>query len=361
MDARDLVLCCTIPLRHPDSEFVEVDVGVVEHLVRCAIRHDHGVSEVRAGDLALLAAVADLPGVVGALETEHHHTVDHVDPPVGAVLHKHHRRMRLPEHVIHRADHLHHAIGIEIGCWFVEQQHLRAHGECTGEGEPLHLAARQVHDRTVELYTGQTNGIEGLIYTLPCEITRHVEILRPEHHVIPQSLEDRLCIRILQHQPDLAARGMHLDATNSDGPLGDAAVGVLHCNRRLSLRRIVHSGCVGLPGLVTEQTGSPLENGGFAYAGSSKEQHMLTGMNLEIQAAHREMLARGMTVAPMVELQGDARRGFHAGGFHSGHNVLSGIPQSCGAELNAWRRARHGPMRTGRALRFWRCQDTGTT
>ena len=154
---------------------------------------------------------------------------------------------------------------------------------------------------------------------------------------------------------------MHLDATNSDGPLGDAAVGVLHCNRRLSLRRIVHSGCVGLPGLVTEQTGSPLENGGFAYAGSSKEQHMLTGMNLEIQAAHREMLARGMTVAPMVELQGDARRGFHAGGFHSGHNVLSGIPQSCGAELNAWRRARHGPMRTGRALRFWRCQDTGTT
>ncbi len=45
-------------------------------------------SEVRAGDLALLAAVADLPGVVGALETEHHHTVDHVDPPVRAVLHK---------------------------------------------------------------------------------------------------------------------------------------------------------------------------------------------------------------------------------------------------------------------------------
>ena len=294
-DARDLVFGAAEPIGHPDAELREVECGVGEHRFGCAVGHDHGVAERAAVDLLFEPALLHLARVVFGFQSEHDDAVDHVDPPVGAVLDEHHRRTGSRQHITHGADDLRHAVGVEVGGRLVEQQHARLHRERAGQGEPLHLAAAQVHDRAVELQAAHAHRVECGVDARPDLLAWHVEVFRTERHIVSETLEDGLRLRILQHESHGAARGMCFDAANEDLAFGDAAVRVFDLHAGV-LRR----GLCG--GFVAEQAGHAFEDRGFADAGSAQQQDALAGIDREVELAHGEMVARGMPIAPVAEL-----------------------------------------------------------
>ena len=194
--------------------------------------------------------------------------------------------MEFVKHVTHRAHHLGDAIGVEVRGGFVQQQYARSHRQRARQGEPLHLPATQVGDRTVQLQAFQTDRGERVVHAPPDFVTFHIEVLRSEGDIVAEPLEHGLRVRILQDESHTSSRLMHGNAVHQYASFGGTTFGVDHGDRAvfrgfLTLREFVGA----------QQTGSAFENGGFADAGRTQEQHALPGFDIEIQAAHAEMFA----------------------------------------------------------------------
>ena len=141
-----------------------------------------------------------------------------------------------------------------------------------------------MHDRAVELQAAHAHRVECGVDARPDLLAWHVEVFRTERHIVSETLEYGLRLRILQHESHGAARGVCFDAADEDLAFGDAAIRVFDLHAGV-LRR----GLCG--GFVAEQAGHAFEDRGFADAGSAQQQDALAGVDREVELAHGEMVA----------------------------------------------------------------------
>ena len=126
--------------------------------------------------------------------------------------------------------------------------------------------------------------VKAVADALPYRFARHVEVFRAERDIVTEPFENRLRIRVLQYKADASPGLADGRAVDGDTALGEPAIRV--------------NGAGGAVGggarafdIAAEQACRAFENGGFADAGSPKQQYALTGFDAQVEAADGEVAA----------------------------------------------------------------------
>ena len=150
------------------------------------------------------------------------------------------------------------ALRIEVGRRFVEQQQSGMHGEHAGQGQTLALAAGQSACGAVKFHVAESNNVERGTDPAPDLIFRQIQIFTTESGVIAHTFQNRLRVRILQHQSGTSA----------------CLTGVHSVNQQLSFKLAFV--------IAAEHAGKTGHQRRFSSAGSTQQQHALPWLYGEI-------------------------------------------------------------------------------
>ena len=141
-----------------------------------------------------------------------------------------------------------------------------------------------MHGGTVKLDAMHADRVKAVADALPYRFARHVEVFRAERDIVTEPFENGLRIRVLQYEADASPGLADGRAVDGDTALGEPAIRV--------------NGAGGAVGggarafdIAAEQACRAFENGGFADAGSPKQQYALTGFDAQVEAADGEVAA----------------------------------------------------------------------
>ncbi|OUE08779.1 hypothetical protein CMsap09_07510 [Clavibacter michiganensis] len=177
------------------------------------------------------------------------------------------------------APHLADALGVEVRGRLVEEEEPRAHGEHAGEGEPLLLAAGERRRGPVEGDV-EAHRVEGGADAGPDLLTRDAEVLAAERHVVADTGEDHLRVRILQHEPGAAPETRRVPAVDAERPAGLALV------------------------VAAEHARERVHEGRLAGTGRAEQEHALPRLDDEVDVPDRPGAAAGVPPAPALRADG---------------------------------------------------------
>ena len=245
--------------RNPDSRGREGRALAAKHVIRRSIRQNSPTG------------------------SEHDDPIHQGPPHVDTVLDHHERAARDLENARHRIPYFDHAVRIEVGRRFVEQQQARLHSEHTGEGESLLLATGEpaggVPKREVE-----ADRAKRLRDASPGLLARDTYVFAAEGHIVADAGEHDLRIRILKHETDLAASASGISISDAQSPF------------RFTLF------------VATEDTGERVHKSGFTCSGCPEQQHPFARLDAQVEPAQRPARAAGMTPSPPPRVDGERCR-----------------------------------------------------
>ena len=100
---------------------------------------------------------------------------------------------------------------VEAGGRLIENQHLRAHRQYTGDRNTPLLSARELKRRLLPERLAEADHTQRFLCTLPCFCLRHALVLRTEHDVRDDIDLEELILRVLEHEAHFEAKLLHVE------------------------------------------------------------------------------------------------------------------------------------------------------
>ena len=143
-------------------------------------------------------------------------------------------------------------------------------------------------------------------------VAGHREVFGAERDVVAEAGEDHLRFGVLLHQSGAAALGARRLAVDQE-----AAAFV----RVVTVGGPAVVGCAASGGAVTQHAGEGVQQGGFAGARGSQEQHPLPRADVQVQGVDGRCGAAGVAPAPAA---GGDRGGADTAVVFAGHQLKTG-------------------------------------
>ena len=170
----------------------------VQQLHRIRGGKTHGTEGIHLREHLCRGAVHDQPAVAHDDKAVGIHGLVHM---VGD---EHHGDAPFPIQCTDGGEHLAPSGGVQHGSSLVQHDALRGHGDDTGDGHPLLLAAGQQMGRVAGEFR-HAHRRQGVIHPLADLIAGDAQILRCEGHILLHHVGNDLVIRILEHHAHTAA------------------------------------------------------------------------------------------------------------------------------------------------------------